>query len=60
MGLAESSLRAVGAPDPERRAPIAIAAINGILLDRLRGVGDDPQRTMATRFNDLFALLLSS
>ncbi len=60
VGLAESSLRAVGAPDPERRAPIAIAAINGILLDRLRGVGDDPQRTMATRFNDLFALLLSS
>jgi DNA-binding transcriptional regulator YbjK len=58
--LAESSLRAVGAPEPERRAPIAIAAINGILLDRLRGVGEDPQRTMATRFNDLFALLLSS
>jgi TetR/AcrR family transcriptional regulator, regulator of biofilm formation and stress response len=59
VDLAESSLRAVGAPDPERRAPIAIAAINGILLDRLRGVGDDPQSTMARRFNDLFALLLS-
>ena len=57
--LAESSLRAVGAPDPEHRAPIAIAAINGILLDRLRGVGEDPQRVMATRFNDLFVLLLS-
>ena len=26
----------------------------------LRGVGDDPQLTMATRFNDLFALLLSA
>lgn len=57
--LAESSLRAVGAPDPELRAPIAIAAINGILLDRLRGVGEDPAMTMATRFNSLFALLLS-
>jgi TetR/AcrR family transcriptional regulator, regulator of biofilm formation and stress response len=56
--LAESSLRAVGAPNPERRAPIAVAAINGILLDRLRGVGDDPERTMAVRFNDLFVLLL--
>ena len=59
VDLAEQSLRAVDAPDPERRAPIAVAAINGILLDRLRGVGDDPARTMATRFNDLFALLLS-
>jgi TetR/AcrR family transcriptional regulator, regulator of biofilm formation and stress response len=59
VDLAESSLRAVGAPEPERRAPIAIAAINGILLDRLRGVGDDPAATMATRFASLFALLLS-
>ena len=58
VDLAESSLRAVGAPNPERRAPIAVAAINGILLDRLRGVGDDPDATMAARFTDLFALLL--
>jgi TetR/AcrR family transcriptional regulator, regulator of biofilm formation and stress response len=58
--LAASALRAIGAPEPERRAPIAVAAINGILLDRLRGVGEDPQQTMATRFNDLFALLLNT
>ena len=57
--LAASSLRAVGAPDPDVRAPLAIAAINGILLDRLRGVGEDPDQTMAGRFADLFALLLS-
>ena len=59
VDLAESSLRAVDAPEPERRAPLAIAAINGILLDRLRGVGEDPDATMATRFTDLFALLLT-
>ena len=56
--LAASALRAIGAPEPERRAPIAVAAINGILLDRLRGVGDDPEQTMAAHLNDLFALLL--
>ena len=58
--LAASSLRAVGAPEPDRRAPIAVAAINGILLDRLRGVGDDPEGTMAEHLNDLFALLLAA
>ena len=56
--LAASALRAIGAPEPERRAPIAVAAINGILLDRLCGVGDDPEQTMAAHLNDLFALLL--
>ena len=56
--LAESSFRAIGAPEPERRAPIAVAAINGILLDRLRGVGEDPAATMADHLNELFALLL--
>jgi DNA-binding transcriptional regulator YbjK len=59
VDLAESSLRALGAPDPERSAPIAVAAINGILLDRIRGVGDDPERTMARRLNDLFVLLVN-
>ncbi len=57
--LAASALRAIGAPDPERRAPIAVAAINGILLDRLRGVGTDPERTMAEHLDDLFVLLLA-
>jgi TetR/AcrR family transcriptional regulator, regulator of biofilm formation and stress response len=59
VALAASALRAIGAPDPERRAPIAVAAINGILLDRLRGVGTDPERTMAEHLDDLFVLLLA-
>jgi DNA-binding transcriptional regulator YbjK len=58
--LAVAGLRAIEAPEPERRAPIAVAAINGILLDRLRGVGDDPEATMAAHLDDLFALLLES
>jgi TetR/AcrR family transcriptional regulator, regulator of biofilm formation and stress response len=57
--LAASALRAIGAPDPERRAAIAVAAINGILLDRLRGVGENPEATMAAHLDDLFALLLA-
>jgi DNA-binding transcriptional regulator YbjK len=59
VDLAAAGLRAIGAPEPERRAPIAVAAINGILLDRLRGVGDDPEATMAAHLDDLFALLLA-
>ena len=60
VDLTASALRAIGAPEPERRAPIAVAAINGILLDRLRGVGDDPDQTMADHLDDLFALLLET
>jgi DNA-binding transcriptional regulator YbjK len=58
--LAESSLRAAGAPEPGRRAPLLIAGINGILLDRLRSIGPDPQETMLTRLGELFELLLRS
>jgi TetR/AcrR family transcriptional regulator, regulator of biofilm formation and stress response len=59
VDLAASALRAIGAPEPERRAPIAVAAINGILLDRLRGVGTDPEGTMADHLDALFVLLLA-
>lgn len=55
--LAESSLRAAGCPEPERRAPLLVAGVNGILLDRLRGIGDDPERTMLERAGELFTLL---
>jgi DNA-binding transcriptional regulator YbjK len=58
VDVAASALRAAGASEPERRAPILVAGINGILLDRLRGIGDDPERTMIDRLEELFALLL--
>jgi DNA-binding transcriptional regulator YbjK len=59
VDLAATALRAAGGPDPERRAPLAVAGINGILLDRLRGIGADPEREMRTRLRELFELLLA-
>ncbi len=56
--LAETTLRAVGAPEPEKRAELGVAGINGILFDRVRGLGDDPQQRMLERIGELFALLL--
>lgn len=58
VNLAESALRASGAPDPEGRAPLAVAGLNGILLDRIRELGDDPRQTMLDRLAELFDLLL--
>jgi DNA-binding transcriptional regulator YbjK len=58
--LAESTLSAAGAPDPSRRAPLLVAGVNGILLDRIRGIGTDPEATMLTRFRELFELLIRS
>jgi TetR/AcrR family transcriptional regulator, regulator of biofilm formation and stress response len=58
--LAESTLRAAGAPEPRKRAPLLVAGVNGILLDRIRGIGRDPERTMLTRFRELFELLIRS
>ncbi|MDX6638820.1 MAG: Tetracyclin repressor-like, C-terminal domain, partial [Solirubrobacterales bacterium] len=56
--LAETALRAAGAPDPERRAELGVAGINGILFDRVRGLGDDPEQRMLELLGELFALLL--
>lgn len=56
--LAESALRAAGAPEPEKRAELGVAGLNGILFDRVREIGDDPQATMLARLAELFELLL--
>lgn len=58
VNLAETALRAAGAPDPERRAELGVAGINGILFDRVRGLGDDPEQRMLELLGELFALLL--
>lgn len=59
VDLAETALQAAGGPEPARRAPLAVAGINGILLDRLRGIGDDPEQTMRTHLRELFEVLLA-
>jgi DNA-binding transcriptional regulator YbjK len=56
--LAETALRAAGAPEPEKRAELGVAGLNGILFDRIRELGDDPQQRMLQRLSELFALLL--
>ncbi len=56
--LAETTLRAAGAPEPEKRAELGVAGLNGILFDRIRGLGDDPQQRMLQRLGELFGLLL--
>jgi TetR/AcrR family transcriptional regulator, regulator of biofilm formation and stress response len=56
--VAESALRVAGAPEPERRAQLAVAGMNGLLMDRVRGIGDDPTRTLRRRLGELFQLLV--
>jgi len=56
--VAESALRVAGAPDPERRAELAVAGMNGLLIDRIRGIGEDPARTLQQRLRELFTLLV--
>ena len=58
MKLAETALRAAGAPEPEKRAELGVAGLNGILFDRIRELGDDPQQRMLQRLSELFGLLL--
>ena len=59
VALAEVTLRKAGAPDPEKRAEIAVAGINGILLDRVRELGEHPQETMLERLRQLFGMLVN-
>ena len=56
--VAESALRVAGAPEPERRAELAVAGMNGLLLDRVRGIGDDPRQRLQVRLGELFALIV--
>ena len=56
--LAVTALRAAGAPDPEGRAELGVAGLNGILFNRVRELGEDPQQEMLDRLAQLFELLL--
>jgi TetR/AcrR family transcriptional regulator, regulator of biofilm formation and stress response len=56
--VAESALRVAGAPDPQRRAQLAVAGMNGLLMDRIRGIGDNPAGTLQRRLGELFTLLV--
>ena len=56
--VAESALRVAGAPEPERRAELAVAGMNGLLLDRVRGIGEDPRQRLQVRLGELFALIV--
>jgi len=56
--VAESALRVAGAPEPERRAELAVAGMNGLLLDRVRGIGEDPRQRLQVRLGELFTLLV--
>jgi TetR/AcrR family transcriptional regulator, regulator of biofilm formation and stress response len=58
VDVAESALRVAGAPDARDRAEIAVAGMNGLLMDRIRGLGDDPERTLLLRLGELFQLLV--
>jgi TetR/AcrR family transcriptional regulator, regulator of biofilm formation and stress response len=59
VALAEVTLRRAGAPDPEKRAEIAVAGINGILLDRVRELGDNPHEAMLDHLRQFFAMLIN-
>jgi TetR/AcrR family transcriptional regulator, regulator of biofilm formation and stress response len=56
--VAESALRVAGAPEPEGRAELAVAGMNGLLLDRIRGIGEDPRQRLQVRLGELFTLLV--
>ena len=56
--VAASALKVAGAADPEARAQLAVAGINGLLLDRVRELGSDPAGTFRRRLGELFALLV--
>ena len=58
--VAESALRVTGARDAKVRAELAVAAINGLLLDRVRGLGEDPAKTLQVRLGELISLLVAS
>jgi len=55
--LAETALRAAGAPDPEGRAELGVAGLNGIIFNRIRELGEDPEQEMLDRLAQLFDLL---
>jgi DNA-binding transcriptional regulator YbjK len=59
-GLGEAVLRAGGAPEPEQRAWILVAAAHGILIEAIgSGRADRDRDQLVARFRELFTLLLS-
>jgi DNA-binding transcriptional regulator YbjK len=58
--LAETALRGVGAPEPERRAALLVAGVDGILVHELSGgIADGASERLRNQLEQLFALLLS-
>ncbi|HSI80852.1 MAG TPA: TetR family transcriptional regulator [Solirubrobacterales bacterium] len=59
IALAESALQTVGAPQPERRAQLLVAAIDGALVHELAsGIESGGERRLRERLERLFELML--
>jgi TetR/AcrR family transcriptional regulator, regulator of biofilm formation and stress response len=59
IALAESALQTVGAPQPQRRAQLLVAAIDGILVHELStGIEDGGVERLRERLERLFELML--
>ena len=60
IGLAEMVLHAAGAPDPSRRAPLVVTAVDGVLMYELSATGTEPVRErLRRRFTGILELVLS-
>lgn len=58
--LAEAALTAIGAPEPPRRAPVMVAAIDGLLVHRLAAPdSESAERVLRERVDELVAMLTS-
>lgn len=59
-GLALVAMESIGAPEPERRAPLLVEAVDGILMHQLSGGIDATHHDrLRPRLERLFALFLS-
>jgi DNA-binding transcriptional regulator YbjK len=58
-GVGEAALRGGGAPEPERRARLLLAALHGILIEALGGDPETSSREqLVARVREVFELLL--
>jgi TetR/AcrR family transcriptional regulator, regulator of biofilm formation and stress response len=56
--LAEAALTAIGAPEPQRRAPLMVAAIDGLLMHRLAAPDSaSADRQLRERVDELVTVL---
>ncbi len=59
-GLAEAALQRAGAPEPDRRAAILVAGVDGILVHELSGgIDDGAVERLRPRLERLFELVLT-